>query len=93
MALAAAALPSQNGKAQQQFKRAKKNSPRSSKDGRGRGPLRERKYLLNKKFLTGPASNLHIPNDSVALCLKQTFCDGYHSPMSASDAIRSKKSY
>jgi hypothetical protein len=37
-----------------------------------------RKFLTNKKFLTGPASNLHIPNDSVALCLKQTFCDGYH---------------
>jgi hypothetical protein len=35
-------------------------------------------FLINKKFLTGPASNLHIPNDSVALCLKQTFCDGYH---------------
>jgi hypothetical protein len=38
----------------------------------------ERKFLINKKFLTAPASNLHIPNDSVALCLKQTFCDGYH---------------
>ena len=35
-------------------------------------------FLINKKFLTGPASTLHIPNDSVALCLKQTFCDGYH---------------
>ena len=44
----------------------------------GVGGYSERTFLINKKFLTGPASNLHMPNDSVALCLKRTFCDGHH---------------
>ena len=55
-----------------------------------------RKFLINKKFLTGPASNLHIPNDSVALCLKQSVTAitiFSAQPISASDAVRSKKSY
>jgi hypothetical protein len=56
-----------------------------------------RKFLIDNKYLTGPVSNLHIPSGSVALCLKQTFCDGYHyfcaQPISTSDAVRGKKSY
>jgi hypothetical protein len=56
---------------------AKRIAPDRAKRA-GVGGHSERKFLINKKFLTGPASNLHIPNDSVALCLKQIFCDGYH---------------
>ena len=43
------------------------------------GGYQGRKYLLNENHVTTAASNLHIPNDSVALCLKQTFCDRYHN--------------
>ena len=56
---------------------AKRIAPDRAKRA-GVGCYSERTFLINKKFLTGPASNLHIPNDSVALCLKQTFCDSYH---------------
>jgi hypothetical protein len=42
------------------------------------GGYQGRKYLLNEDDVTTAASNLHRPNDSAAVCLKQTFCDGYH---------------
>jgi hypothetical protein len=42
------------------------------------GGYQGRKYLLNEKHLTTGASSLHIPNDSAAVCLKETLCDDYH---------------
>ena len=69
---------------------AKRIAPDRAKRA-GVGGYSERTFLVNKKFLTGPASNLHMPNDSVALCLKQTFCDGYHREFDARGKRRSIK--
>jgi hypothetical protein len=35
--------------------------------------------LSKTTLINDPHSNKHISIDSVALCLEQTFCDGYHS--------------
>jgi hypothetical protein len=54
------------------------NSPRSG--GRGSRAMHRRRRVVSvtKTPIKDPHSNKHISTDNVALCLEQTFCDGYH---------------